>query len=57
MRIAMCARWLRARFHHRFPTGELVSIEGVFDEVVAPARLRFTVHRIDSAIIDDVQDR
>jgi uncharacterized protein YndB with AHSA1/START domain len=30
------------RFHHRFPSGELISIKGVFDEVVAPSRLRFT---------------
>lgn len=36
------------RFHHRFPTGELVSIKGVFDEVVAPARLRFTFTFVDS---------
>lgn len=36
------------RFQHRFPTGELVSIEGVFDEVVAPSRLRFTFTFIDA---------
>jgi uncharacterized protein YndB with AHSA1/START domain len=36
------------RFHHRFPTGELVSIKGVFDEVVAPARLRFTFTFFDA---------
>ena len=36
------------RFHHRFPTGELVSIKGVFDEVVAPARLRFTFTFVDA---------
>lgn len=35
------------RFQHRFPTGELVSIKGVFDEVVAPARLRFTFTFVD----------
>ena len=36
------------RFHHRFPTGELVSIKGVFDELVAPARLRFTFTFVDA---------
>jgi uncharacterized protein YndB with AHSA1/START domain len=36
------------RFHHRFPTGELVSIKGVFDEVVAPSRLRFTFTSVDA---------
>jgi uncharacterized protein YndB with AHSA1/START domain len=36
------------RFHHRFPTGELVSIKGVFDEVIAPARLRFTFTFVDA---------
>lgn len=36
------------RFHHRSPTGELVSIKGVFDEVVAPARLRFTFTFVDA---------
>src|SRR5262245_8795431 len=35
------------RFHHRFPTGEVVSIKGVFDEVVAPARVRFTFTFVD----------
>ncbi len=36
------------RFQHLFPSGELVSIKGVFDEVVAPARLRFTFTFVDS---------
>lgn len=36
------------RFQHRFPTGESVSIRGVFDEVVPPARLRFTVTFVDA---------
>jgi uncharacterized protein YndB with AHSA1/START domain len=36
------------RFHHRFPTGELVAIKGVFDEVVAPSRLRFTFMFVDA---------
>jgi uncharacterized protein YndB with AHSA1/START domain len=36
------------RFHHRFQTGELVSIKGVFDEVVAPARLQFTCTFVDA---------
>jgi len=36
------------RFHHRFATGELVSIKGVFDEVVAPSRLRFTFTFVDA---------
>jgi uncharacterized protein YndB with AHSA1/START domain len=36
------------RFHHRFATGELVSIRGVFDELVAPARLRFTFTFVDA---------
>jgi uncharacterized protein YndB with AHSA1/START domain len=35
------------RFHHRFPTGELVSIKGTFDEVIAPSRLRFTFTFVD----------
>ena len=30
------------RLQHRFPNGPLVSIRGVFDEVVAPTRLSFT---------------
>ena len=30
------------RFQHRFGSGEVVSIRGVFDEVVRPSRLRFT---------------
>ena len=37
------------RFQHLFPSGELVSIKGVFDEVVAPARLRFTFTFVDAA--------
>jgi uncharacterized protein YndB with AHSA1/START domain len=36
------------RFHNQFPTGELVSIKGVFDEVVAPSRLRFTFTFVDA---------
>ena len=36
------------RFHQRSATGELVSIKGVFDEVVAPSRLRFTVTFVDA---------
>jgi len=36
------------RFHHRFATGELVSIKGVFDEVAAPSRLRFTFTFVDA---------
>ena len=36
------------RFQHRFPTGEGVSIKGVFDEVVAPSRLRFTFTFVDA---------
>jgi uncharacterized protein YndB with AHSA1/START domain len=36
------------RFHHRFPAGDLVSIKGVFDEVVAPSRLRFTFTFVDA---------
>jgi uncharacterized protein YndB with AHSA1/START domain len=36
------------RFHHRAPAGELVSIKGVFDEVVAPSRLRFTFTFVDA---------
>ncbi|MGH7272673.1 MAG: SRPBCC family protein [Polyangiaceae bacterium] len=35
------------RFQHRFPTGELVTIRGVFDEVVAPSLLRFTFTFVD----------
>jgi uncharacterized protein YndB with AHSA1/START domain len=42
------------RFHHRFPMGELVSIKGVFDEVVAPSRLRFTFTFVGA---DDQPDR
>jgi uncharacterized protein YndB with AHSA1/START domain len=36
------------RFQHRFSTGELVTIKGVFDEVVAPSRLRFTFTFVDA---------
>src|SRR5262249_22780335 len=36
------------RFQHRGPTGQLVSIRGVFDEVVAPTRLSFTFTFVDS---------
>jgi uncharacterized protein YndB with AHSA1/START domain len=36
------------RFQHRFASGELVSIRGVFDEVVRPARLRFTMTFVDA---------
>jgi uncharacterized protein YndB with AHSA1/START domain len=36
------------RFHHRFATGEVVSIRGAFDEVVAPSRLRFTCTFVDA---------
>jgi uncharacterized protein YndB with AHSA1/START domain len=36
------------RFQHRFPAGELVTIKGVFDEVVAPARLRMTFTFVDA---------
>lgn len=36
------------RFQHRFPTGELVSIKGVCDEVVAPARVQFTFTFVDA---------
>jgi uncharacterized protein YndB with AHSA1/START domain len=36
------------RFQHRFQSGELVSIKGVFDEVVAPSRLRFTFAFFDA---------
>ena len=37
------------RFHNRFlSTGEQVSIKGVFDEVVAPSRLRFTFTFVDA---------
>jgi uncharacterized protein YndB with AHSA1/START domain len=35
-------------FQHRFATGELVTIKGVFDEVVAPSRLRFTFTFVDA---------
>lgn len=36
------------RFDNRFPSGEGVSIKGVFDEVVAPSRLRFTFTFVDA---------
>lgn len=36
------------RFQHRFGTGELVTIKGVFDEVVAPSRIGFTVTFVDA---------
>ena len=36
------------RFQHRFPAGQLVSIRGVFDEVVPPTRLSFTVTFVDA---------
>ena len=36
------------RFQHRWPEGQLVSIRGVFDEVVAPTRLSFTFTFVDS---------
>jgi uncharacterized protein YndB with AHSA1/START domain len=36
------------RFQHRFRDGQLVSIRGVFDEVVAPTRLSFTFTFVDS---------
>jgi uncharacterized protein YndB with AHSA1/START domain len=36
------------RFRHRFPGGPLVTIRGVFDEVVAPTRLSFTFTFVDS---------
>jgi uncharacterized protein YndB with AHSA1/START domain len=36
------------RFQHRFPTGEVVSIRGVFDEVVPPSRLSFTFTFVDA---------
>jgi uncharacterized protein YndB with AHSA1/START domain len=38
----------RLYFHHRFATGELVAIKGVFDAVVAPSRLRFTFTFVDA---------
>jgi uncharacterized protein YndB with AHSA1/START domain len=36
------------RFQSRFPGGPLVSIRGVFDEVVAPTRLSFTFTFVDA---------
>jgi uncharacterized protein YndB with AHSA1/START domain len=36
------------RFQSRFPAGPVVSIRGVFDEVVAPTRLSFTFTFVDA---------
>ena len=36
------------RFHNRAATGEIVAIKGVFDEVTAPSRLRFTFTFVDA---------
>jgi uncharacterized protein YndB with AHSA1/START domain len=36
------------RFQSRFPAGPIVSIRGVFDEVVAPTRLSFTFTFVDA---------
>jgi uncharacterized protein YndB with AHSA1/START domain len=36
------------RFQHRFETGEVVSIRGVFEEVVAPSRLRLSFAFVDA---------
>lgn len=36
------------RFQHRSPKGEVMTILGVFDEVVAPSLLRFTVTFVDA---------
>ncbi len=36
------------RFQHRWPGGPLISIRGVFDEVVAPTRLSFTFTFVDA---------
>lgn len=36
------------RFQHRGPTGESVTIRGVFDEIVAPTRLSFTFAFVDA---------
>jgi len=38
----------KLRFQHRFPSGEVVTIHGVFDEVVAPSLLRFTFAFVDA---------
>ena len=38
----------RLRFEHRRPAGEVVTIRGVFDEVVAPSLLRFTFTFVDT---------
>ncbi len=36
------------RFQHRFPNGDVISIRGVFDEVVRPSRVRFTFAFVDA---------
>ena len=36
------------RFQHRFASGEVASIRGVFDEVVRPSRLQFTITFVDA---------
>lgn len=36
------------RFQHRFASGEVVSINGVFDEVVRPSLVRFTFTFVDA---------
>jgi uncharacterized protein YndB with AHSA1/START domain len=36
------------RFAHQWPDGRLVSIRGVFDEVIAPTRLSFTFTFVDA---------
>ena len=36
------------RFQHRWPEGPLISIRGVFNEVVAPTRLSFTFTFVDA---------
>ena len=50
--VAMCEMDARPggelRFQHRFATGELVSIKGRFDEVVAPSLLRITFSFVDA---------
>lgn len=50
--VAMCEMDVRPggaiRFQNRFVTGEQVTIKGVFDEVDAPARLRFTFTFVDA---------
>jgi uncharacterized protein YndB with AHSA1/START domain len=38
------------RFHHRVvASGEVIAIKGLFDEVIAPSRLRFTFTFVDAA--------